>query len=537
MKNAKTPLMRILRKLSNAAQLSKKTGISAKELLNPDHPVYSRRDFLKTTAKAGVMFGIGSSVPLISSCAFDDHKTTAEHAVAAYDCSIAIIGGGIAGLHACHILKKYGFAATVYEGSNRTGGRMLSVHNVMGDNLVTEFGGEYLDTNHRTMFDLMKEFNLETLDTLPSLKDLTSDDIFIDGTHYSVEQAITEFNKINTLIEADLVNINDDYRPGSYADTLDSLSIDDYLVKVGCTGWFKEFIQAAYESEFGCSTGELSALNFITFIDTDTRQGDFNYFGDSDERYKVKGGNQQVVDKLADANKNSILTGHILTRIAREGEAYTLTFANGREATADYVIMAIPFTMLRKVEMALEMAPEKKNAIQSLNYGTNAKMMFGMDKRVWRDQGYGGYLFSNLVQNGWDNSLAQNGDTGYGGYTVYLGGAAGKNLNRDEYDKYLDGIDQAYHGAKAAHNGKRAIMHWPRQPFVMGSYACFTKGQFVHVKPHIATPVGNIYFAGEHCSEEFQGFMEGGAETGKKAAEVIIKSCLEKRRARVESFI
>ena len=51
------------------------------------------------------------------------------------------------------------------------------------------------------MFGLMKEFNLEILDTLPSLKDLKIDDIFIDGKHYTVQQAITEFNKINIIFK------------------------------------------------------------------------------------------------------------------------------------------------------------------------------------------------------------------------------------------------------------------------------------------------------------------------------------------------
>ncbi len=524
MKNAKTPLLRMLRRLSNVTQLNKRTGIPADELMDPDHPLYTRRDFLETTAKAGIIIGISCSLPFITSCRFSENKTTTTDTVTSEKkYSIAIIGGGIAGLHACHILKKNGITATVYEGSTRTGGRMLSAHNVMGNNLVTEFGGEYLDTTHTLMFGLMKEFNLETLDTLPSLKDLKIDDFFIDGKHYTVKEAVTEFNKINKKIEADLVKINDDYNPGSYADTLDKMSIDEYLVKIGCKGWFKKFIQVAYESEFGCHTSQLSSLNLIAFIGTDTSAGEFKYFGDSDERYKVKGGNQQVVDKLAFANKESILKEHVLTKIDKAGEAYKLTFANGKEVTADYVIMAIPFTMLRKVEMNVEMTPEKKNAIQSLNYGTNAKMMFGMDKRVWREKGFGGYMFSNIVQNGWDNSLAQNGDTGYGGYTVFLGGAAGKNLNKDEYDKYLAGLEKAYPGAKAAHNGKRAIMHWPTQPFTMGSYACFTKGQIVNVLPHIATPIGNILFAGEHCSAEFQGFMEGGAETGKVAAEEIVK--------------
>jgi monoamine oxidase len=33
---------------------------------------------------------------------------------------------------------------------------------------------------------------------------------------------------------------------------------------------------------------------------------------------------------------------------------------------------------------------------------------------------------------------------------------------------------------------------------------------------------GNIHFAGEHCSTSFQGFMEGGASEGVRAANEIL---------------
>jgi monoamine oxidase len=33
---------------------------------------------------------------------------------------------------------------------------------------------------------------------------------------------------------------------------------------------------------------------------------------------------------------------------------------------------------------------------------------------------------------------------------------------------------------------------------------------------------GNIHFAGEHCSINFQGFMEGGAQEGQRAAAEIL---------------
>lgn len=524
MKTTKTPLLRILRKIVNISAINKETGIPTDDLLNENHEIYSRRKFLGTTAKATAFIGIASTLPTLTSCKLSKENSLSDNSEAIQsDYKIAIIGGGMAGLHACHILKKNGIASTIYEGSNRTGGRMLSAHNVMGNNLVTEFGGEYLDTSHTTIFGLMDEFGLEKMDTFPSLDKLKIDAIFIDGKHYTIEQAIKEFNKINKIIKADLDKIGDNYEADSYAGELDKLSIDEYLAKIGCTGWFKKFIQVAYESEFGYSTAELSSLNLITFIDTDTSKGEFKYFGDSDERYKVKGGNQQIVDKLAYLHKENILKEQVLTKVDKIDKTYKLTFANGKEITADFVIMTIPFTMLRKVELNIEMTPEKKNAIQNLNYGTNAKMMFGMDKRIWREQGFGGYLFNNIVQNGWDNSLAQNNDEGYGGYTVFLGGAAGKNMNNTEYDKYLTALEKAFPGAKATHNGKKAIMHWPTQPFVLGSYACFTKGQITGLLSHIATPVDNLYFAGEHCSEEFQGFMEGAAETGQKAAEQVLE--------------
>ena len=32
----------------------------------------------------------------------------------------------------------------------------------------------------------------------------------------------------------------------------------------------------------------------------------------------------------------------------------------------------------------------------------------------------------------------------------------------------------------------------------------------------------NIHFAGEHCSQDFQGYMEGGASTGVSAANEIL---------------
>ena len=77
-----------------------------------------------------------------------------------------------------------------------------------------------------------------------------------------------------------------------------------------------------------------------------------------------------------------------------------------------------------------------------------------------------------------------------------------------------------------------ATPHWRTQailnnPFLLGSYSYWKVGQYTGFsgyegarQPDIHT--GKCHFAGEHCSLSFQGFMEGGASEGLRAANEIL---------------
>ena len=64
--------------------------------------------------------------------------------------------------------------------------------------------------------------------------------------------------------------------------------------------------------------------------------------------------------------------------------------------------------------------------------------------------------------------------------------------------------------------------HWPTSPFVLGSYTCYKPGQYSTLADAVATPAGNLFFAGEHTSAEFNGYMEGAAESGERAAKEVL---------------
>ena len=87
---------------------------------------------------------------------------------------------------------------------------------------------------------------------------------------------------------------------------------------------------------------------------------------------------------------------------------------------------------------------------------------------------------------------------------------------------FLPAVDQLFAGASAHYREGSAIrMYWPSAPFALGSYACYLPGQAAWSGTE-GEAVGNLYFCGEHTSEDFQGYMEGAAESGERAAAEVL---------------
>jgi len=90
-------------------------------------------------------------------------------------------------------------------------------------------------------------------------------------------------------------------------------------------------------------------------------------------------------------------------------------------------------------------------------------------------------------------------------------------------EKYLPGIETLWPGLKAATNGKLHKFSWETYLFNLGSYTAYKTGQWSAFGGVEKEPEGSIYFAGEHCSVIFQGYMNGGAYSGRVAAEQVVQ--------------
>lgn len=514
-------LMQRLLSLTKLANQSKKQKISAKELT--EQQMYSRRQFLQTSGKAA------AAATLLASCT---KMVSSKPNNPSSQPTIAIVGAGIAGLHAAHILKKQNITATLYDANSRAGGRIFTAQNILNSDISTELGGEFIDSDHHDMRNLAAEFGFPLLNLYAhSELKLKQNLYYFNGIIYSDNDFINEISAYLPRINKDINSLSDVIKYNSYSPVdkkFDNMNLEQYFDSINLHGWLRSLLLVAYIGEYGLNASDCNAINFL-FLFGISPEGDVALYGSSDERFKVSGGNQKIVDALADELKDNIRTNHKLVRIESKGKGYQLFFDGiSNPVNADIALLTVPFKILRDVEINVQLPVVKRNAINNLGYGFNSKLLLGFNGRPWRTKynSVGMSYSDNGSQNVWDNSQLQQGSNG--GLTVFLGGDEAANLGNgsitSQASKYLNMLDQIYPGIKDDYNNKAYRMDWQKFPYAKCGYSAWKVGQYTTIAGSEIETVGNLYFAGEHTSYNYQGYMNGGAATGRRAAENILKA-------------
>lgn len=478
-----------------------------------------RRDFLRRAAAAGAGLAVGA-------CATAPRRR---------DEPIAVVGGGVAGLTAAYRLQKAGQSVHLFEASQRLGGRMFTRQQFNADGQFVELGAELVDTGHKDLIRLAKELGLRVQNLLRG--ETGHDTFWFDGRRYSEKELLPAFRPLGDRIAADAEGLYDS--EGSFTDKarrLDQISLADYLADRGrdCESWVADLIIAAYEPEFGVDAERQSCLNLVDFINPDTSKG-FQVFGDSDEAWRIQGGNSRLTDALhaAIANKTDIRPGQRLRSIQEQDGKIRLEFFTEKGPAAytyDRVILAIPFTVLRNVAglFDLPLSEDKKRCIREMGYGNNVKVFRSFRSRVWRaspEHPANGSVFADerTFQNVWETSRGQAGERGL--ITNLLGGHRAAGYSEAAMRGYLDELDAVFPGIKAAYDGKAGSMNWPKVATALGSYSAPLVGQYTWIYDASPTPElnGRLLFAGEHTSLASPGFMNGGVESGNRAAKEALR--------------
>ncbi|MDQ2904623.1 MAG: FAD-dependent oxidoreductase [Chloroflexota bacterium] len=471
---------------------------------------------------------------------------------------IAIVGAGIAGLNAALNLQDAGLACNIYEASDRIGGRMHSDAITWADGTVSEWCGEFIDGDHETLHQLIKRFDLRTVDLGQARGDRAQNLMYFCNHYYSAEELAKDFQALAPLLQQQMQEVNFPTTHAHYTQTayrLDHLSVYAWIeqyVKGGHNGPLSHLLENACSGYFGLDTHEQSSLNLLSLFGPRDTVGGSTTSQPLQGSCKIVGGNEQLPLAIArNLPEDCIHIRHQLVALERNSDdSLTLTFitADGLlEVRCERAILTLPFSALRRVDYRRAgFDPLKRVAIEQLGYGTISKLFLQFDQPYWYTEGpwpraHNGFIITDLdIQTLWDASSGQTGTSGllvdytsghrgaaYAPATAYA--TAANSANVQSYARTcLQQLERVFPGISAHYTGRAALSYATGDPHLRGSYACWRVGQYTRFGGYEGARQGPISFAGEHCSLEFQGFMEGAAREGARAAQEIVQDVGEK---------
>jgi len=464
----------------------------------------ARRQFLSNTLALGVS---ASVAPILLGCR---QRQFAK---------VVVIGAGLAGLNCARILQEQGWEPIVLEASSEAGGRTrTSTINDININM----GGIEIGDGYERFVSLSDSHGLKFYSPHHSDKGLS---IFQDGQLINAtDWAEFAGNPLPLSIRATLPpRLQFDFHAQDFPLT----STTDWLHKKFAK---YDIAESQLLRELGADQAAIDLIN---------RAGNFNHidqvsalhvlrayaglkFGKSKKTLRLSGGNQQLALALS-REQQSLLTNHRVTRIKEQPNGIEIDCSNGSQWLTEHVVVAIPFSVLRKIELQVSLPAVQLEAIGQLMYTKISKLVCHVDQPFWENDGLPANMWCNSALERCFVSKSENGETLL---SIFINGVGTDILDSKNDAQATQWILSELARTRPAIKGTLrplAYVSWGNNPLSQGAYHAFAPGQVTRYAHAMVNPAGRVFFAGEHCARDAAG-MEGALESGETTAHQLMNT-------------
>ena len=437
------------------------------------------------------------------------------------DPKILILGAGIAGVTAAETLKGLGYNNfQIIEGAGKVGGRAAFPIDLGG--YTVELGAVFVNgAETNPLFPFLQKYNLSWIRPDP-------DDYIVRNTDGSDVTDLADrifekrFKPATDKVEAYAEKAQAEGRPGS--------SLRSALTKAG---WIpKTFLDDVIEyNEFDYSyafdPGEISGIH--DFLDDPAETVNYTLEVIKADSKGYEHMVREMLNETIGGQVDKLILNKIVTEIERKADKVEVRTTSGDNFTADYVILTFSLGVLKtgRVKFTPPLPEWKMDSIAQFQmaYYTNIYVQF--DHCFWDDATWILYAgerenFNNLINF---NKI-------FPGSNILNLEATNRESIRIERLSDAEVIDEVVEKLRKIYGPSNITVPYPirygigrfsRNPLFEGAYSNWPPGYGKDSHEALKAPVERIYFAGEHTSYFYYGYMHGAYESGIEIAKALDK--------------
>ena len=242
--------------------------------------------------------------------------------------------------------------------------------------------------------------------------------------------------------------------------------------------------------------------------------------GDPVRWSKIKGGSDLLPRAFAQKLGDKIQYATPVMRLEQDANsARALFLRNGVTQTmrADRILCALPFSLLRNIELPSGFSERKVKLIKELKYDFVSRVYLQAKKRSWEEKGLNGFALTNNAVEIWQPTWNQPGPRGIL-MTYARPGEAERIAKMKEAERIsstLAELGPMFPGL-AENFEQGATKCWAEDEWSRGAWAFVGLRDFLSA----SSPEGRIHFAGEHLSPWFS-WMQGALDSTLRAVKQI----------------